>query len=223
MKDITVLFVDDEKSMLSSLEYNLAREPYRKLFAENAEAALQILAKEPVQVVISDMRMPGMNGLVFLEKVKERYPDTVRLIFSAFTDVPQIIASINTGEIFRYVTKPIEEPAEFRKTIQAAIDQYLVHRERDELVARLQAKNQELEEALARVKRLEGLIPICCYCKKIRDDRNYWENVEDYISRHSAAEFSHGICPECIQKHVQPMLEEHWRKKAAEAADLKKT
>jgi hypothetical protein len=65
---------------------------------------------------------------------------------------------------------------------------------------------RELEDALARVKLLQGLLPICCYCKKIRNDRNYWQQVENYISEHSEAQFSHGICPDCYEKFVQPEL-----------------
>jgi DNA-binding NtrC family response regulator len=208
MKDITVLFVDDEKNVLNSLEYNLVREPYKKLFAQNGDEALSILGRESVQVVVSDMRMPGMDGLALLTKVKETYPGTVRIILSAFTDIPQIIASINRGEIFRYVTKPIEEPAEFRKIIQQAIDYYMLRRDREDLIVELRQRNQECQLALARVKRLEGLIPICCYCKKIRDDHNYWEDVENYVSEHSEAQFSHGICPDCIKKYVEPMMVE---------------
>jgi hypothetical protein len=64
-----------------------------------------------------------------------------------------------------------------------------------------------LEDALSRVKTLQGLLPICSYCKKIRDDRNYWQQVEGYISDHSEAQFSHGICPECYARFVQPELD----------------
>ena len=213
MKNITVLFVDDEKNMLSSLEYNLVREPYKKLFALNAEEALAILSREIVHVVVSDMRMPGMDGLALLTKVKSIYPETIRIILSAFTDVPQIINSINSGEIFRYITKPIQDPAEFRRTVRDAIDYYMLRRSREELVENLKKKNEELEDALAHVKRLEGLLPICCYCKKIRDDHNYWNEVERYVGEHSNAKFSHGICPDCIKKYVEPMLGEHRKEK----------
>jgi phosphoserine phosphatase RsbU/P len=65
----------------------------------------------------------------------------------------------------------------------------------------------ELEEALARVKRLQGLLPICSYCKKIRSDRNYWQQLENYIGERSEAQFSHGICPDCIEKFARPELE----------------
>jgi len=66
---------------------------------------------------------------------------------------------------------------------------------------------QQVEEALARVKQLQGLLPICSYGKKIRNDRNYWQQVESYLSEHSGVQFSHGICPECYEKFVKLDLE----------------
>ncbi|MBZ5516254.1 MAG: response regulator, partial [Acidobacteriia bacterium] len=75
-----------------------------------------------------------------------------------------------------------------------------------ELQRSLAERVVELEQALNRVKLLQGLLPICSYCKKIRDDRNYWRQVEAYISEHSEAVFSHGICPECFEKFVKPQL-----------------
>jgi hypothetical protein len=71
------------------------------------------------------------------------------------------------------------------------------------LQTELAARVKDLEAALDHVKQLQGLLPICCYCKKIRDDRNYWHEVESYITTHSQAKFTHGICPECYQKVVQ--------------------
>lgn len=70
----------------------------------------------------------------------------------------------------------------------------------------LAGRVSELERAMAGVKQLQGLLPICCYCKKIRDDQNYWQQVEGYISRHSEAQFSHGVCPDCFEKIVKPEL-----------------
>ena len=72
--------------------------------------------------------------------------------------------------------------------------------------AELAARVRELEDALARVKQLQGLLPICSYCKSIRDDKNYWHQVETYVRSHSEAEFSHGICPGCWEKVVKPQL-----------------
>jgi hypothetical protein len=65
---------------------------------------------------------------------------------------------------------------------------------------------QQLTEALAQVKQLQGLLPICCYCKHVRDDSNYWHSVESYVTAHSELQFSHGICPKCYQELVEPQL-----------------
>ena len=75
------------------------------------------------------------------------------------------------------------------------------------LQAELGARVKELELALANVKLLQGLLPICCYCKRIRNDQNYWQQVDTYIADHSEAQFTHGICPECRDKIVKPELE----------------
>ena len=66
---------------------------------------------------------------------------------------------------------------------------------------------EELNDALKRVKQLQGLLPICSFCKKIRNDRNYWEQVDAYIAGHSEAQFSHGVCPDCYERHMRPQLD----------------
>ncbi len=136
MKDISVLFVDDEKSVLSSLERFLISEPYEKLFAQSAEAALDIFKTQKVHVVVSDMKMPKMDGLTFLREIKEKDPATVRIVLSGFSEIAQIIPCINTGEVFRYVTKPID-PEEFKTILYDAIELYLMKRDKQDLVKRL--------------------------------------------------------------------------------------
>ena len=74
---------------------------------------------------------------------------------------------------------------------------------------------RELEEALAQVKQLQGLLPICCYCKKIRDDQNYWQQVDGYLAAHSDVRFSHGICPDCWKGQVEPLLDAEAATRAA--------
>ena len=78
----------------------------------------------------------------------------------------------------------------------------------EERTAALEKSNRELTEALAKVQELSGLLPICCYCKRVRDDQDYWHTVEDYVTKYSKAKFSHGYCPECPQKHVLPEIEQ---------------
>ncbi|MBV5326023.1 MAG: SpoIIE family protein phosphatase [Chlorobium sp.] len=144
--DITVLFVDDEADILSSLNRFLRREPYKKLFAENGKKALSLLEEHAVALVVTDLRMPEMNGLELISAVKERNPDVIRLILSGSQDFDQIIESINKGEVFRFIPKPVD-PDAFRKVLNDAIDYYCLKTEREELFNELSIKNRELTRA----------------------------------------------------------------------------
>jgi response regulator RpfG family c-di-GMP phosphodiesterase len=105
----TVLLVDDEAHVLAALTRTLRRDGYTILTAPSARAAFDLLALHPVQVVISDQRMPEMNGTEFLRRVKLLYPDTVRMILSGYAELEMIISAINTGEIYRFFTKPWDD------------------------------------------------------------------------------------------------------------------
>ncbi|PHR23959.1 MAG: hypothetical protein COA36_16225 [Desulfotalea sp.] len=154
MQDITVLFVDDESRVLKALERNLIKEPYQKRYVDSGAKALEIMNSESVHVIVSDMKMPEMDGLALLQLVKTKYPDTVRLVLSGFIHVGQIIPAINTGEIYRYITKPLE-PGEFRKTVRDAIDYYLLNLDRRELLEKLKRRNSSLNKALIEQKKAE--------------------------------------------------------------------
>jgi DNA-binding NtrC family response regulator len=121
--DIVVLFVDDEADILTSLNRFLRKEPYRKLFAETAEKALELLDGNDVAIVISDYNMPDMNGLELMKAVKLRYPEIIPLIISGHENVGQIIESSNPSGIFRFITKPVE-PITLRQVINDAIHHY---------------------------------------------------------------------------------------------------
>src|SRR6267143_149516 len=100
-----------------------------------------------------------------------------------------------------YVTKPFDFD-ELRARMQ--VGERVVQLQRS-----LAERVQELEAALTKVKMLQGLLPICLYCKKIRDDQNYWQQLDKYVADHSEARFSHGICPECYEKVVKPQLAQY--------------
>jgi len=101
-----IIIVDDEKNILSSLRRDLIDEPYNVFFAGSGEEALKMLSEKPFKVILSDVNMPGMDGFELLEKVKERYPDIISVIFSGLTDVQLILNIVNARQIERYLTKP---------------------------------------------------------------------------------------------------------------------
>jgi len=98
-----------------------------------------------------------------------------------------------------YIIKPFKAP-ELKARLNVGVRMV-------ELQLELAERVTELEKALSEVKQLRGILPICAYCKKIRDDRNYWEQVEDYFARHTEAKFSHSFCPDCYDKIIKPQLD----------------
>ena len=102
----TLLFVDDEANILAALKRLFRPLGYNILTAESGSEALALLEKEPVDLVICDMRMPVMNGAEVLEQARARWPDTVRILLTGYSDLDSTIAAINRGEIYRYIAKP---------------------------------------------------------------------------------------------------------------------
>jgi signal transduction histidine kinase len=151
----TLLVVDDEADVVKSVK-DLLRLEYRVLGATSATEGLDILSREPVSVVMTDQRMPGMTGVQFLAKVKEAYPDIIRLLFTGYADVRAVIDAINQGQVWRYITKPWE-PDELALVIREACERYDLLKERKDLTASLQQKNSELSEANSELQRANDL------------------------------------------------------------------
>lgn len=151
--ELAILFVDDESDILHSLDRFLRREEYRKFFVDNAAEALELLAGTPVDLVVSDLRMPGMNGLDLIKEVKRLYPGTLRMIVSGSQDIEQIIESVNKGEIFRFIPKPVE-PESFKNILNDALDYYCMKQEREELFDEISLKNGQLTSANVTLEKL---------------------------------------------------------------------
>jgi signal transduction histidine kinase len=139
----TLLVVDDEPDVVKSVK-DLLRLDYRVLGATSANEALALLATEPVDVVMTDQRMPEMTGVQFLATLKERYPDVIRLLFTGYADVRAVIDAINQGHVWRYITKPWD-PDELAAVVREACERHDLIRERAELTERLRQQNAELE------------------------------------------------------------------------------
>jgi len=151
---ITILCVDDEKNILSSLRRLLRPEGYEIQLANSGAEGLDILSKMPIDLVISDMRMPEMNGAQFLEKVYELYPDTVRILLTGYSEISSTIDAINKGSIYKYISKPWEEH-DLKLTLRNALAARSVEKERDGLLLITKKQNDELK---AFNSNLEGLV-----------------------------------------------------------------
>jgi len=147
MTESTVLLVDDEVRVLDSLEALLAMD-YRVLRAERPDAALDLLAKEQVALVVSDQRMPGMTGTELLTRCREVSPETVRVLLTAFTDADALMESINAANIYHFILKPWD-PAELTSTVRRGVERHRLGGERDQLLRDLAGKNADLEATLA--------------------------------------------------------------------------
>ena len=141
----TILFVDDEQQVLNSLKRELRKEPYQKLFANSPLEAIELLKKEKIHVIVSDMRMPQMTGLELLKFVKKEYPEIIRIVLSGYTQFSTILSAINSGDIFRYITKPWKFEEDFLPTIRQAI---LLYNENEKT-------KQKMSDLENRIKKLE--------------------------------------------------------------------
>ena len=139
----TVLCVDDEPNILNALKRLLRREDYRLITVGSAEEGLALLALQPVHVVLSDQRMPGINGTEFLARVRERYPDVLRIILSGYMDVDAITEAVNKGHVYKFFLKPWNDQ-NLKLEIRQALDQYDLMQANRRLTEELQQKNEEL-------------------------------------------------------------------------------
>ncbi|MDO8767113.1 MAG: response regulator [Burkholderiaceae bacterium] len=140
----TILCVDDEPNILSSLRRLFRTKGFQVRVAESGQAGLALLATEPIDLVISDMRMPEMDGAQFLAQVRERWPDTVRLLLTGYSDVTSIIDAINRGEIYRYITKPWDDN-DIVLIVRHALERRALEQEKQRLEALTIRQNEELK------------------------------------------------------------------------------
>jgi signal transduction histidine kinase len=150
-----LLVVDDEVDMVESVR-DLLRREYHVLTATRASEGLEIIANQHVHVVMTDQRMPEMTGVEFLKFLRDRFPDTVRLLFTAYADIGAITDAINQGNVYRYIPKPWQ-PEELRAVLKQAMDHYQLQADRKRLLQEVQEKNRQLESANIVLKRADEL------------------------------------------------------------------
>jgi len=137
-----VLFVDDEVHVLKAIKRGLYDESFNKFFASSGDEALEVMAREDIHVIVTDMKMPKMSGLDLLTIVKDRHPDTIKIILSGYTQLQQIIVTINRIDIYKFLTKPFDIETDFKRVVYSAIDIYNTKLENTILKESIEKKNE---------------------------------------------------------------------------------
>jgi len=189
---MNVLVAEDDCVSRRVLHRNLTRLGHSVFQACNGVEAWSILQQETIRIVVSDWMMPKMNGLDLCRRLRER-TDPYYTYF--------ILLTAREGD------------EDYREAMAASVDDFLTKPlDREELEIRLRVAERIIGFA-GQVRQLKDLLPICMYCKKIRDDHDYWEKIEAYIHQHTGTDFSHSICPDCYQTIVLPEVEAVRREK----------
>jgi CheY-like chemotaxis protein len=193
-RGIEVLVAEDEPVSRRLLERSLEQWGFQPVVCpDGAEALRRLRSPDAPRIAILDWVMPSLDGIDICRAIRDiETPTQPYLILLTARSRPEdIVAGLNAGAD-DYITKPVD-----RDELQARLQ---VGMRIVGLQRRLADRVDELETALANVRQLQGLLPICAYCKRIRDDKNYWNQVETYLGEHADVQFSHGICPSCLDR-----------------------
>ncbi|MCB0167550.1 MAG: response regulator [Anaerolineae bacterium] len=194
---IGVLIAEDDYLVSKMIRGKLEQTGYT-IVGEAADGRQAVDMTRAVQpdVVLMDIEMPYLNGIEAAEEIQQYCPTPV-VILTAY-DTPELILKASEAGVGAYLRKP-PHTKDLQIAITVAMARFGDLMELDHLNETLQLRNKELQAALDQIRTLKGLLPICAQCKKIRDDKGYWHEVEVYIREHSDADFSHGICPSCLR------------------------
>lgn len=203
-----ILIAEDDATSRIVLATVLTKDGYDVTATDDGGAAWEVLQKaDAPRLAILDLMMPGIEGLELVRRVRAipSVAPPYLIIVSTKSEKSDVIAALDAGAN-DYLTKPFD-PGELRARIE-------VGRRMIEMRFELNEKVTELKQALAEVRTLKGIVPICANCKNVRDDQGYWNRVESYLNEHTEADFTHAVCPDCM-KRLYPQFED--------ASDVKET
>jgi DNA-binding response OmpR family regulator len=187
----TILVVEDDLNVAAVLEARLKSFGYK--VCGTAETGLQAISQNKLHkpdLILMDILLKGdMNGIETAEQISAKFD--VPIIYLSCLNSDEVMDKAAQTNPYGYIIKPYNN-AELRLCIEIALVKHHAAKEREKLIV-------ALEQSLEEIKRLSGLLPICAKCKRIRDKQDQWHQIEDYISEHSEADFSHGLCPECAR------------------------
>ncbi|MFI5337743.1 MAG: response regulator [Opitutales bacterium] len=193
---IKILLIEDSLAQAKIIHELVAPSNSRNLVFEHADrlsTGLIQLATGNFDILLLDLMLPDSTGPDTLKTVLAKHPRLAVVVLTGLDD-DQLGENLVRSGAQDYLSKNHISRHSLRRTLRHAIERMRIHNEKDLLLAKLTA-------ALAKVKTLEGLLPICSHCKKIRDNRGHWHELEEYISSRTDTQFSHSVCPTCVQVH----------------------
>ncbi len=189
---IHVLLVEDDSDQAHLTQKLLEKEGYQvSVVGTGARAVDETETRDPDLILMDIGLAGGMDGVEAAVLVRKRTGKPV-VFLTAHADA-KTLERAREAEPYGYLIKPVD-PQYFRPTVEMALHKYRMERERQELT-------QRLREALSEVEQLRGLLPVCAWCRRVRDDAGYWDSLEGYLSRRLSTAYSHGICADCMQEH----------------------
>jgi len=199
---VSILVAEDDSVTRRLLESTLGRLGWDVIPTADGTAAWHALetlrGKDAPELVILDWMMPGMDGIQICRKLRTTPGfELIYIILLTSRGEKEDLAMGLMAGANDYITKPFH-PAELESRVRVGLRMV-------KLQTSLAARIHELEEALGEVKRLQGLLPICSYCKKVRNEENYWQQVESYLSAHSDIKLTHGVCPDCYARMMKEL------------------
>ena len=201
--DVRILVVDDFSTMRKIIKAMLRRIGIKSIDdAEDGKVALNLLKSHPYNLVILDWNMPGIQGIEICKRLRElklKITPYLIILTASMNEKKDVLETFRTG-----ANDYMEKPFDAKELIaRVKLGEKLIKLE-IELADRIKA----LEEANKHIKTLQGILPICMHCHDIRKDNETWERIDEYISRHTDAQFSHGLCPKCMKKHYPEVSSE---------------
>ncbi len=197
-----ILIAEDDLTSRRRLEVTLTKWGYEVVSCSNGKQAWDRLqGADAPKLAILDWLMPEMEGIEVCSRIRKLDTENPAYVILLTTqnEKEDIVRGLEAGAD-DYITKPFES-----NELQARIH---VGCRVLQLQEKLANRINDLQDSLQHIKTLQGILPICSYCKKIRDDQNYWEEVEEYVVKHSDADFTHSVCPRCYDEHVKKELEQ---------------
>ncbi|MBN1410773.1 MAG: response regulator [Spirochaetales bacterium] len=200
---INLLLIEDNPGDARLLEEMLADEKTAVInlrWAQYLSESLELIKEARINIVLLDLELPDSSGLNTLINIQQVAPGVPIIVLTGLNDENIAIEAMRKGAQ-DYIVKGQLDGNLLMRAMRYAIERNRLEKEREKLIT-------ELKEALAKIKTLTGLIPICSFCKKIRDDKGYWNQIEEYVKAHSLANFSHSICPQCAKKYYPNLYKE---------------